>query len=144
MLPIYKANNDMKLLVIVIISASFFLVGCSSADKTSTTNLSGDLTVGDKGLLRLPGITDKTQVICLAPNSKIYRELTKALLARDSLGILRLGDEGVFCVGNGSKIKVLETSVGLKRVRILRGSNPVDVDKVGMEGWTSSEFVVKE
>jgi hypothetical protein len=68
-------------------------------------------------------------------------KITKALIAGDFSGILEI--PGAFCVGNGSKVKLIEKDFPLRRVRIIQGVNQVDSDKVGLSGWLPYEWVTK-
>ena len=99
-------------------------------------------TLGQDAFLRLPNNSDPKQVICLAPNSDIYDQYNKALVAKDYQGVLELTNQGLFCVHNGSEVKVVDTSVALTRVRVVKGASEADSDKVGQAGWTASEWVV--
>ncbi len=72
----------------------------------------------------------------------MYDEYTKALLAKDYLGILDLTKEGLFCVHNGSEVRVIDTSMTLTKVRVTKGAAEADSDKVGEAGWSASEWVV--
>ncbi len=107
---------------------------------TETPEPSTNLRAGQEGYLRLPGITDKTQVICLGRTKDDADAISKSLLAKDYLGILEIPE--AFCVGNGTKILFLERSLLLSRVRILQGVNEVDQDKFGLSGWLPFEWVV--
>ena len=99
-------------------------------------------TLGQDAYLRLPNNSDPKQVLCLAPTKDVYDEYTKALMAQDYQGILDLSAQGLFCVHNGSEVKVIDTSVVLTRVRVVKGASDVDSDKVGQAGWSASEWVV--
>lgn len=101
-------------------------------------------TIGGEGFLRLPNTDDPEQVLFLAPTPKIYNDVSGMFLAKDfSLGAMReLAAKGVFGVSNGSRIRVLDTTFTLTRVRILEGIRPIDSDKVGLSGWLPYEWVV--
>jgi hypothetical protein len=98
--------------------------------------------LGQQAYLRLPSTEDSKQVICLAPDKETHSALQTALMAKDSIGILELTNKGVFCIGNGSKVQVIDRSSGLRRVRIISGVNEVDANKVGRSGWVAMEWVV--
>ncbi len=99
-----------------------------------------EMAVGQEGYLRLPGISDPSQVICLGSTKEEANQITKSLLAKDFLGILEI--PGAFCVGNGSRALLIEKSFPLRKVRITAGVNEVDSDKVGQSGWLPLEWVV--
>ncbi|MDB5189938.1 MAG: hypothetical protein JWN49_264 [Parcubacteria group bacterium] len=99
------------------------------------------LTVGQAASLHLPGNDDPTQAICLAPNLALYREYSNALDRRDFGAILPLADKGLFCVHNGSKVKVLETNSVYSRVQVVSGVAEIDKDKIGESGWSVTEWL---
>jgi len=101
-----------------------------------------DMQVGDDGFLRIPDVSDPKQVICLGATKDEAGQITSALLIKDYIGILEL--PGAFCVGNGSKIKLLEKDFPYRRVRIIEGINEVDTDKFGLSGWLPLEWVVNK
>lgn len=101
-------------------------------------------TLGQEAFLRLPDNNDATQLICLAPTEAVYQEYFKALSAQDYQGIVGLADEGLFCVHNGSEVKVIDTSFGYTKVRVVKGVAKIDDDKVGEAGWSASEWVLTQ
>lgn len=103
------------------------------------------ISIGDEAYLRLPDNNDPEQVILLAINKDDYDEVLKTLMAKDYVGILDLSNQGkAFGVHNGSKVLVIDTAVGIRKVRIVKGVNPVDEDKVGLAGWVAMEWVKSE
>ena len=122
-----------------------FIVGSSGSNNSNPsptqTSPSGS-SISESGFLRLPNNNDPEQVICLGPTKESYNQIGKALLANDMIGLLEI--PGAFCVSNGSRVKLIESSFALRRVRIETGVRPVDSDKVGMSGWVAKEFVVKQ
>jgi len=98
--------------------------------------------IGDNAYLRLPNITDPEQVICLGSTKEDYDQITKALLAKDYIGILEI--PGAFCVSNGTKVQVIDSDVFIRKVRIMEGVRDVDKDKVFLSGWTAGEWVVSQ
>jgi hypothetical protein len=127
------------ILVCVILA---FTIGSSDTPAPTASGPSEARTLGQDAYLRLPGNDDPTQALCLAPTKDVYDEYTTALLAKDYQGILDLADKGLFCVHNGSQVKVIGTGVGYTKVRVVQGVAEVDSDKVGEAGWSSSEWVV--
>lgn len=113
----------------------------SNTNSSSTANNS--LKIGDKGYLRLPNISDPTQVIFLAEDKDSFNQLSKSLIAKDTYGIMELGQKGVvFGVSNGTEIQVIDSDVFIRKVRIIKGVRSVDNDKVGLSGWVPVEWAV--
>lgn len=100
------------------------------------------LSVGDEGYLRISDTANTNQNICVGTTKKDADDITKALLAKDYFGLLNI--PGAFCVGNGSKIKLIEKDFPYRKVRIVSGVKPVDSDKVGMAGYVPAEWVVNK
>lgn len=98
--------------------------------------------IGAEGYLRLPNSDDATQNILLAETKEGYEQVTKAMLANDTQGLLEI--PGAFGVSVGTKVKVLESGLGVRRVRILEVPEAIDQDKVGRAGWTAKEWVVNQ
>lgn len=164
--PLLKHSFGRKKLAASFFTAAFLLTLGSSVTKIQNSDYSGGKTIdmgasaklttaeerapkplrdiGKEGYLRLPGINDSSQIICLAPTKEVYGEVSKTLQARDVTGILELTDKGVFCIGNGSKVLVIDSGFSVTQVRILAGVNDVDGDKVGRSGWTAYEWVVEK
>ena len=140
------------LIATLVVSTIFFIIiitnitsrnsTSSESQINSSSSLSNDLQIGDEGYLRLPGILDPTQVICLGTTKDDANAITKATMANDYMGLLEI--PGAFCVGNGSQIKFIERSFPLNKVRIVKGVNEVDSDKIGLSGWLPYEWVVKD
>ena len=121
-----------------------FIIG-GSGGTTETTNTpavtaSQTPEIGEEGYLRLPGITDPEQVICLGETEEDYDQINKALIAKDFIGLMEI--PGAFCVSNGTKVLVIDSAVFKRRVRILEDVREVDSDKILMSGWTASDWVV--
>jgi len=130
--------------LIIVIAASSTPKSNQSTGSTSSSTVAtqnNDMQIGDDGYLRLPGITDTKQVICLGNTKDDANQISKALAAKDFVGILEI--PGAFCVGNGSQAKLIDKDFPLRRVRITKGINDVDSDKVGLSGWLPYEWVVK-
>ena len=98
--------------------------------------------LGDTAYLRLPNITDPEQVICLGSTKEDFDKIITALHAKDYIGILEI--PGAFCVSNGTKVQVIDTGVGIRKVRIMEGVREVDKDKIFLSGWTAKEWVVSQ
>ena len=118
--------------------------GATSSTPTTPPGPAEARTLGQDAYLRLPGSGNEGQIVCLAPTPAIYDEYGKALTAKDYQGVLDLTDQGLFCVHNGSEVKVIDTSAFLTKVRVVQGADKVDADKVGEAGWSASEWVVTQ
>ncbi|MBI4226178.1 hypothetical protein HY612_03640 [Candidatus Roizmanbacteria bacterium] len=106
------------------------------------TPSSQSLNLGDQGYLRIPNTTDPETPIFLATDKKVFKELGKALLAKDMYGVLELAQQGtVFGVSNGTQVKVVDMDTFSRKVRIIKGVRPIDEDKVGLSGWAPVEWV---
>lgn len=108
----------------------------------STPNATNDVKVGQEGYLRLPGNDDQTQVICLGETKEDFNEINKSLVAKDFMGIIN--NSGAFCVHNGSKVLVIDKDFPARKVRVLKGTKPVDQDKVGLAGYVNYEWVLAQ
>ena len=95
-----------------------------------------EMEVGEQGYLAMPG---EAKSICLGTTKKDYDQVVEALVAQDYLGLLEI--PGAFCVGQGTKVQLLEKGFVVRRVRIVGTHREVDADKFGLSGWTSSEWV---
>lgn len=89
--------------------------------------------IGENGYIKVT--SPKT---ILADTKTDLDELTKIYLANDTAGIQEflLSGKG-FSVSNGTKILVIDTGVGVRKVRVLEGDN------INGSGWLPMEFVVK-
>ena len=97
--------------------------------------------VGGSAYLRLPGVSDPSQVICLGSSVDEASQVTKLLMAKDIGGIMDMPD--VFCVSNGTQVQVTDSASSMKRVEITKGVREVDDDKIYLSGWVPEEWVVK-
>ncbi len=87
---------------------------------------------GDEGILYVEGL-DKVGV---ATTKAALDELTKASVARDSIGYARVYQEGrAFQVKTNTKILVLENTFTTTKVRILEGEH------YGKSGWVPYEWI---
>ncbi len=120
-----------------------FMIGVSSNDSSPSVSapVPSSPQIGETAYLRLPGISDPTQVICLGTTKEEFDQIGKALSANDFAGIMEI--PGAFCLSNGTQVKVIDSDVGLRRVRIIKGIRKVDADKVLLSGWTAKEWVVR-
>jgi len=101
------------------------------------------LNIGDAAVLRMNN--DPTAIVFLATTPEANKELIKVIQANDAVGLLELGAQGkAFGITNGAKIKIIDRSLGLRKVRIVEGIKSVDQDKVGQSGWVPYEWVVAQ
>ena len=122
-----------------------FLVVSFSSDKSDTSqsnNSNTEISVGENGYLKLPGVADSKSKICLGETKNDADKISKALVAKDYLGLLQI--PGAFCVSNGSEVLLIEKDFPLRKVRVTKGMAPIDSDKIGLAGWVPMEFVVKK
>ena len=92
--------------------------------------------VGDEGYVKSSsGTANKTLIATSEAN---FDALVKASVANDTIGIAQLVLEGrLFAVEDGTKVLVIDSTVGARQVRILEG------ELFGETGWLPMEFVVK-
>lgn len=115
-----------------------------TTSKTATPSSDTSPSVGDNAYLRLPDNNDPNNKIALGMTAEDAGLITKALIAQDFMGIYELTSQGkAFAISNGSKVLIIDSSVGLRKVRIVSGVQSIDNDKVGMAGWVPMEWVVK-
>ena len=130
----------------VILVISFFgLIGWISLSTPATPSQQQitKLQIGDEGFLKVGD--DPNQVVFLATDLDAFNELLKIIRAKDEYGLLTLGLQGrAFGVTNGTKVKIIDTGLGKRRVRIIQGIKPIDEDKVGLSGWIPKEWVVSQ
>jgi|GEM_PF-2268835 len=101
------------------------------------------LSIGDEGFLKVGD--DPNNIVFIATDLDAFDELMKIIRAKDAYGLLELGMQGkAFGVTNGTKVKIIDTAMGKRRVRIIQGVKPIDEDKVGLSGWIPKEWVVPQ
>jgi len=116
--------------------------GEKANSSTSAQQKANNMKVGDEGYLRLPDATSTEQLICLGETKEAYNQISRSIAAGDYMGIVQT--TGAFCVGNGTKVLLIEKSFPLRKVRIIQGSRDIDSDKAGIAGYLPLEWVVKE
>lgn len=128
-------------LIVIMLMAGSGSKPSTEATPTADPNTPKQLSeVGAEGYLRLPNNSDATQNIILTENKEDYEKVTKAMLANDTQGLLEI--PSAFGVSVGTKVKLLESGIGVRRVRILEVPEAIDQDKVGRAGWVAKEWVV--
>lgn len=92
--------------------------------------------VGEDGFLRIPNKSDED--VLLATTEKNFDDFIKASVAGDTMGAAGIVlNGGAYYVTAGTKAKVIDTSVGKRKVRVLDG------DMIGKVGWIPFEHISK-
>lgn len=119
------------------------LVGDNSTPTTSpqptVTQTSEQPAPSTKVSLGEEGYIKVTSPKTILANTKTDLDaLTKTYLANDTAGIeeFLVGGRG-FVVANGTKVLVIDTGVGVRKVRVLEG------DQINNTGWLPMEYVSK-
>ena len=99
------------------------------------------VSIGETAYLRLPNTKDPEQMICLGPTKESYGQIMKSISVKDFLGVFEAGG---FCVGNGTKVQVIDVSFSMKKVRIMEGVREIDQNVLLRTGWVATEWVVKD
>jgi len=90
------------------------------------------LSVGDEGRLYVEGL----DLVGVATTKEALDELTKASVARDSIGYSNVYLEGrAFQVESNTKVLILDITFATRKIRILEG------DYYGQSGWVPYEWV---
>ena len=92
------------------------------------------VSVGEEGFIKVPSPS-----AILANTEANYKELTKIYLANDTMGIgdFLLSHKGI-SIPSGTKVLVIESATGIRKVRVLEG------EKIGEAGWIAMEWVSKK
>lgn len=112
------------------------------AVETSSFGDYESVNVGDEAVLWVEHDEGTRGLICIAGTQEEYKQIERAINAKDYLGITE--GKTSFCVGSGTKVLLIEKDFPLRRVRIVQGAGEVDNDKVGLSGWTAMEYVAKQ
>ncbi|TSC83227.1 MAG: hypothetical protein G01um101419_137 [Parcubacteria group bacterium Gr01-1014_19] len=142
-----QIKEKKKILIIgTSIVCGFFLmilvivIGSISSSPQQSVKTQSVVSIGGEGVLR--SSDDPSGTVFLATTPEALNQLTKTIIAKDAVGLLQLAIEGkAFGVTNGTRIKVIDSGVGTRGVRIVQGVNPVDQDKIGRSGWVPYEWV---
>ena len=127
------------IIAIFVLGLIISMFSSNGEDNSSTREISkkqetGRLSVGDEGRLYVEGL----DFIGVATTKEAFDELTKASVARDSIGYAEVYSEGrAFQVESNTKILIIDITFGSNQVRILEG------DYYGKTGWVPYEWVVK-
>lgn len=133
-------NREIKIILFSLLI--FFLLvfwGCSSifsgsdSSSNSYSSTSSKVSVGEQGRLYVRG----GGVVILARTEYVHNEMVKSAVANDNVGYsqpLLTGD--AFSVASNTKVLVIDSSTGARKVRVLEGTHINEV------GWVSYEWVV--
>jgi len=92
------------------------------------------LGVGEEGVVKING----SDTVALIADPDSYDDYLNAMTAQDKYGIAELLTANkLFLVLNGTRVKVIDREMGIRKVRVLDG------EMEGRAGWTAMEFVVK-
>ena len=101
---------------------------CGSSPNKPT---SSSLSVGQDGIL-----DSGAELTPVAITEESFDAWTKASVAKDEQGkMLLLASARVFAVKKGTKVRVIDTAMFKRKVRILSG------DQKGLSGWVAKEYV---
>lgn len=137
--------KDHKVTTIMLILIGLpILIAVFTAQITTPTQTvkSIPVEIGDNAYLRLPNITDTTQRICLGETKADADQIMKVIISKNYVDLL--GIPGAFCMGNGSKAKLLEKGSPYDRVKILQDVDKTNKTNVGLSGWLPFEWVTKQ
>ena len=101
----------------------------------------GNLSVGQSGFLR----SGSVETLFVAVDQESFKELVKAARAGDTIGILELAAQRrIFGVTAGTSVLILEQNFSQYRIRVLKGVQEVDTDKLGRTGWIPREWATSQ
>lgn len=107
--------------------------GSSSPAVAQPVAVSTKVAVGEEGYIKFPSAN-----ITIATTQEGFKQIVKSSIANDDRGIAELiYSKNAFLVANGTKVLVIDSAVGARKIRILEG------DKINETGWTAMEFISK-
>lgn len=108
--------------------------GNGSGTNTSSPDKPASVSMGEEGKL----YSGDAEKVFVATNEAALEQSTKSFIADDMQGIqeLLLSGKG-FVVTSGTRVKVIDTAFGRRKVRILEN------EMNGKNGWVPMEFVKK-
>lgn len=130
----------------IVIAAIFIVIFLFIGIYRSASNIAPEQTqsigpkpisIGDEATLNWhEDPSDCSKSILVATTKESQEKVSKILLANDELGISEVLLSGeAFAVPNCTKVKVIDTAVAIRQVRIFEG------DQIGKSGWVAFEFV---
>lgn len=117
--------------VVVVIFASM------GGSDTPATDTSADnvISLGDEGYLRV----SSGDIVTVLKTKEAQEQFMKSAIANDTYGMAKLVAEGQgFNVPVGTKVKVIDSEFGIRKVRILDGEHAME------DGWVPKEFIRKQ
>jgi hypothetical protein len=122
------------------------IIFIASGDEKSTpapantpTATEQTLSIGEEGIINYN--TDRNDCsgqAILGISKEAQDKITKASVAKDNVGLAQLVLTGeAFMVNNCTKVKVIDSAMFLRQVRILEG------EQFGEAGWLPYEWVIK-
>ncbi len=103
-------------------------------DQVETAS-TGPIGPGDEGYLRV----SNSEIVTVLKTEELQEQFMKSGLANDTYGMAKIiADGGGFNVPVGTKVLVIDSEVGVRKVRVLTG------DHAMQEGWVAKEFVQKQ
>lgn len=106
----------------------------TKADAPQESPVSAGPGVGDDCRVRM---ADSPKRVIAFDTEAGLDEYVKAAVARDDIGIRQVLDREAFPVESGTKCRVIESSFGKRRVRLLEGAH------AERAGWLIMEYVTK-
>jgi hypothetical protein len=111
------------------------LISSIGGSDTATVTRSEFFNPGEEGYLRI----SESNIISVLNTPEIHAQFMKAGLAKDTYGMAKIiSDGGGFNVNAGTKVLVIDSEVGIRKVRVLDGEHSMK------EGWVSKEFISKQ
>ncbi len=136
---IQKRDTIIALIAMGIAVPVIFWIGLYT--DIATPKPQSNLSVGQSGFLR----AGNAETVFVAVDQESFKELVNAARAKDTIGILELASQRrIFGVTAGTSVLILDQNFSQYRIRVLKGVQGVDTDKVGRAGWVPREWVVAQ
>lgn len=111
------------------------LISSMGGSESATVTKSEFFNPGEEGYLRVSG----SNIVSVLNTPEIHEQFMKAGLAKDTYGMAKIISDGRgFNVNVGTKVLVIDSEVGIRKVRVLDGEHAIK------EGWVSKEFISKQ
>jgi hypothetical protein len=129
-----KTNRILGCLgLIVLLIIAVYYMSDNSTDKTALDKAS--VGVGERGVLRAGDLSE----IAVAADREALTAATKAANAKDTIEYANLAASGrLFLVDKNTAVNVIDSGIGVRRVRILEGPH------MAKSGWIPVEWVVAQ
>ena len=90
--------------------------------------------IGDEAYLRTS--TSTTGTVLVATTRENLKQIVKSSIAGDTVGLMNtVRYNQAFLVNEGTKVKIIDSEVGVRQIRILEG------DKIDQSAWVPMEFI---